>query len=158
MRTRSGAGRRRQRTAGMGAAVALVGLLAASAGVTQSSERSYDARLIGVVADVTGPESIWIGAIEVRLRSPFVFEEKREEAFEFLRALAAPGREVECRLTGERTSGPGGGVLFGDCVVFGPTDGREIDLGARLIERGFARPCEEEIATIQIWPPVFECR
>jgi len=73
-------------------------------------------------------------------------------------SLGFQGREVECRLTGERMGPPGSGVLVGDCIVFGPTDGREISLGDRLIERGFARPCAQPQAVIAIWPPVFDCQ
>lgn len=118
----------------------------------------YDARLLGKVGDVTRAESIWIGAIEVRFRTPFVFDEQRDKALDFLRGLAFPNREVECRLTGERLGPPGSGVMIGDCIVFGPTDGREINLGDRLIERGFARPCVAPQAVIAIWPPVFDCQ
>lgn len=127
------------------------------AGASESPEQRYDARLIGKIGDVTRPESVWIGAIEVRLRTPFIIEEQRDAALAFMRALAATGREVECRLTGQRMGSAAGGTLVGDCVVFGPTDGREIDLGTRLIERGFARPCKEPAVTIAIWPPVFDC-
>lgn len=123
----------------------------------QDNERKYDAILSGQITDITRPETVWLGAIEVRLRSPYVFEEKREDALSFMQALAPPGRIVECRLTGERTVGAERDILFGDCFVFGPTDGREISLGDRLIERGFARVCDEDIAVIQIWPPVFDC-
>ena len=118
----------------------------------------YDARLLGKVGDVTRPESIWIGAIEVRFRTPFVHKDSRDDALAFLRSLAFRGREVECRLTGERMGPPGSGVLVGDCIVVGPTDGREISLGDRLIERGFARPCAQPQAVIAIWPPVFDCQ
>ena len=140
----------------------LVGALALTAacvpaGASDSPEPHYDARLVGKIGDVTRPESVWIGAIEVRFRTPFVLDDRRDDALEFMRALAVTGREVECRLTGARMALPGGGALVGDCVVFGPTDGREIDLGGRLIERGFARPCEEPAAMITIWPPVFDC-
>lgn len=117
----------------------------------------YDARLLGKVGDITRPESAWIGAIEIRFRTPFIHEESRDDALAFLRSLAL-GREVECRLTGERMGPPGQGVLVGDCIIFGPTDGREISLGDRLIERGFARSCAEPQAVIAIWPPVFDCR
>lgn len=130
----------------------------ASPASSQSEARSYDARLIGTVSEVTSPDSVWIGAIEVRLRAPFVLNSQREAALDFMEALAVQGREIECRLSGERTMQPAGGVLVGDCVVFGPTDGREIDLGRRLIERGFARPCKEPQAVIAIWPPVFDCQ
>ena len=123
-----------------------------------SAEVSYDATLTGQIGEVARPESIWIGAIEVRLRSPFVFEDMREEALVFMRALAPRGRDVECRLTGERTSGPDVGTLFGDCFVLDPSDGQDINLGASLIEKGYARPCDEDIAVIAIWPPVFACQ
>ena len=125
--------------------------------VVHSKERTYDARLIGKIGETTNPETVWIGALEVRLRAPFVSEDQRASALEFMRALAFEGREVECGLTGERTQPKDGVQLVGDCVVFGPTDGREIDLGNRLIERGFARPCKEPDAMIAIWPPVFVC-
>ena len=118
---------------------------------------NYDARLLGRVGDVTRPESVWIGAIEVRFRTPFVYENRRDDALAFLQSLAFRGREVECRLTGERIGPPVNSVLVGDCIIFGPTDGREINLGGRLIERGFARPCAEPQAVIAIWPPVFDC-
>ena len=127
------------------------------AGASETPEPHYDARLIGKVGDVTRPESVWIGAIEIRLRTPFVLDGRRDDALAFMRALAVTGREVECRLTGARMAAPGGGALVGDCVVFGPTDGREIDLGTRLIERGFARPCKDPDVKITIWPPVFDC-
>lgn len=123
-----------------------------------AEERAYDARLIGKITEVTRAESIWIGALEVRLRAPFVLEGQADAAREFMQALAFEGREVECRLTGERTMQPAANVLVGDCVVYSPTDGREIDLGSRLIERGFARPCKEPNAVIAIWPPVFDCK
>ena len=127
------------------------------AGASDSPEPHYDARLVGKVGDVTRPESVWIGAIEVRFRTAFVLEDQRDDALAFMRALAVAGREVECQLTGARMAAPAGGALVGDCVVFGPTDGREIDLGARLIERGFARPCKQPNVIITIWPPVFDC-
>lgn len=124
----------------------------------QDIGKDYDAVLSGKIRDVTRPEAIWIGAIEIRLRTPYILEEKRDEALDFMRALAPQGRDVECRLTGERTSGPGGGVLFGDCFVVSTTDDREINLGDRLIDLGFARACADDIAVIQIWPPVFDCQ
>ncbi len=128
-----------------------------SLNVVQAKEQTFDARLIGKIGQVTNPETVWIGALEVRLRAPFVSEDQRASALEFMKALAFEGREVECGLTGERTQPSDGGHLVGDCAVFGPTDGREIDLGGRLIERGFARPCTEPGAMIAIWPPVFVC-
>lgn len=124
----------------------------------QAEERTYDARLIGEIREITRPESIWVGALEIRLRRPFVLEDQRISALDFMKALAFKGREVECGLTGERTPPKDGGQLVGDCMVFGPTDGREIDLGNRLIKRGFARPCEEPQAVIAIWPTVFVCQ
>ena len=111
----------------------------------------------GTITDITRPESVWIGAIEVRLRAPFVMEEKRAEALTFMRALAEPGREATCRMTGERDGEPGTGTLFGHCSVFDPAEGRIVDLGEALIGGGFARPCSDNVATIAIWPPVFNC-
>lgn len=138
---------------------ALLGsMLVVSGASAQAPGGAHEARLIGKIGDVTQPESIWVGAIEVRLRKPFVLADQRSAALEFMHALAPRGREVECRLTGARMSHTVGGALVGTCVVFGPTDGREIDLGARLIERGYARPCVEPDAMIAIWPPVYDCQ
>lgn len=123
----------------------------------QPSERHYDAQLMGKVSEVSRPESVWIGAIEVRLRTPFVLEDQQSAALEFMRMLVQ-GRGVECRLTGERTPQASGGALLGDCILIDSAEGREIDLGESLIERGFARPCKEPAATIMIWPPVFDCQ
>lgn len=141
-------------------AVAVVSLAVVSLFSTPFAESGEigQPRLVGKISTVERPETVWLGAIEVRLRSPFIFEDKREAALTFMKALAVRGHEVECRLTGERTGPPPGGVLLGNCVVFGPEDGREIDVGGRLIERGFARPCKEPAATIAIWPPVFNCQ
>ena len=140
-------------------ALTITGLLAflPARSWSQPGERTYDARLIGKVGQISRAESVWVGAHEVRLRGPFVHPKKRAAALAFMKALAVKDREIECRLTAERTGSSAGGALVGDCVVFGPTDGREIDLGARLIERGLARPCKEPDARIAIWPPVFVC-
>ena len=122
---------------------------------SSAAERGYDAILTGHVDNVSSPQGIWIGAIEVRFREIFVLEEKSADALSFMRALAMR-REVECRLTGERLTTTKG-LLVGHCFIFGPTDGREIDLGNRLLERGFARACKEPQATISVWPPVYSC-
>jgi hypothetical protein len=116
----------------------------------------YDAVLTGQIGDVNSPEYIWVGAIEVRLRDVFVPPDKQEEAVTFLRSLAVTGREIECRLTGERVAGPGG-QLVGHCFLFSPTDGSEIDLGERIKEQGLGRNCKEPQAVIAIWPPVYVC-
>ncbi len=84
-----------------------------------------EADLTGKIEDVQRPESVWIGAIKVRLRAPYILVESREDALEFMRALAM-NRDVECSLTGERAEG----VLVGNCMIWEP-DGREIDLGVR---------------------------
>ncbi len=139
------------------AAASVVALTILLSSPLLASDKAQHPRLIGEISTVERPEAVWIGAIEVRLRSAFVFKEQRGAALTFMKALAFSGREIECRLTGERTGPSSGGVLVGDCVVFGPEDGREIDLGGRLIERGFARACKEPSATIAIWPPVFDC-
>ena len=123
----------------------------------QTQSETGSTAFAGKIGDVTRPDSIWIEDTEIRLRSPFVIEANHAEALEFMKALAHVGREVECQLTGERTPQQAGGLLVGDCSVFGPTDGREIDLGSRLIERGFARLCQEPDAMIAIYPPVFVC-
>lgn len=68
---------------------------------SSAAERGYDAILTGHVDNVSSPQGIWIGAIEVRFREIFVLEEKSADALSFMRALAMR-REVECRLTGER--------------------------------------------------------
>ncbi len=119
------------------------------------AEQPPAAQLSGKITDVSAPDAVWLGPIEVRLRGAFVLDDQRETGLEFMRALAN-GREVECELTGERIA-RADGPLVGHCLIFGPTDGREIDLAARLIERGFARPCEEPAAVIAIWPPVYGC-
>lgn len=123
--------------------------------IASATEKRFDATLAGYVGDVLVPDGIWIGAIEVRFRDVFVREDKKAEALRFMRALAMR-REVECRLTGERLI-RAGNPLVGHCLIFGPTDGREIDLGQRLLERGFARACKEPQATIAVWPPVYSC-
>jgi endonuclease YncB( thermonuclease family) len=121
-----------------------------------SVEPRYHAILTGHVDNVSSPDSIWVGAIEVRFRDIAVLEEKSAEALSFLRALAMR-REVECRLSGERLTTTEG-LLVGHCFIFGPTDGREIDLGNRLLERGFARACKEPQAHTAVWPPVYSCQ
>ena len=118
-------------------------------------ERRYDATLTGHVDNVSSPDSIWVGAIEVRFRDIFVLEKNSSDALNFMRALAMH-REVECRLSGERLTTTEG-LLVGRCFIFGPTDGREIDLGNRLLERGFARACKEPQTAISVWPPVYSC-
>lgn len=113
------------------------------------------ATLNGQITEIVQPDTIWIGALEIHLRDAFLLEEKRDEALAFMRALAS-NTEVECQLSGERlhqSTGP----LVARCVIFGPTDGREIDLSARLVERGFARRCETPDAMIAVWPPVYAC-
>ncbi len=112
----------------------------------------------GKITDVTRPDSVWIGAIEVRLRKLFILEETRQEALAFMQMITGPGREATCRMTGEREGSPGAGTLFGHCAVFDPSEGRKVDLGEALIDRGFARPCSKNIAVIAIWPPVFDCQ
>ena len=116
----------------------------------------YDAVLTGQIGDVNSPEYVWVGAIEVRLRDVFVPTDKQEEALTFVRSLAVTGREIECRLTGERVAGQGG-QLVGRCFLFGPTDGVEINLGKRIKEQGLGRNCKEPQAVIAIWPPVYVC-
>ena len=74
-------------------------------------EQRYDAILTGHVDNVNSPDSIWVGAIEVRFRDIFVLEKKRADALSFMRALAMR-REVECRLSGERLTT---GALIAPC-------------------------------------------
>ncbi len=147
---------RRPRLLGLWMAAIISTALAtgASAG---GHERSYSAQLIGKVGDISQPESVWVGAIEVRLPLPYILEGQRDAALKFMQSLAPRGRDIECRLTGERIGPAGGGTLVGDCVVMDPTDQQEIDLGTELIKRGFARQCEAPQAMIAIWPPVFDC-
>ena len=121
-----------------------------------AEQSDYDAVLTGQIGDVNSPEYIWIGAIEVRLRDVFVSSDKQEEALAFVRSLAVTGSEIECRLTGERLTGPGG-QLVGHCFLFSPTDGGEVDLGEKIKEAGLGRNCKEPQAVIAIWPPVYVC-
>ena len=121
-----------------------------------AEQPDYDAVLTGQIGDVSSPEYIWVGAIEVRLRDVFVFPNKRDEALSFVRSLATTGSEIECRLTGERLTGPGG-QLVGHCFLSGPTNGADINLGEQIKEQGFGRNCKEPQAIIAIWPPVYVC-
>lgn len=118
-----------------------------------AQEPPIAATLSGTITEVNRAEFVDIGSIPVRLRGVYIVEP--EAGLEFMQALST-GREVECRLTGERWA-EDRATLVGVCLITRATDGEQIDLSEYLIEQGLGRACEEPAAVIAIYPPVYPC-
>lgn len=137
--------------------IALKAALLLSALASSLPVLASEIRLTGTVGDVTSGELVWVGSIPVRLRDVFVEAENEEDAVALVRSLAPREADIDCVLSGERVF-EAKELLVGTCSVTDPAGEVAVDLGARLLAEGLARPCKTPQAIPMIWPPVYICR
>lgn len=136
------------------AAIAMA-LLAFATAASAQQPAIESPTLSGLITEASTAHTLWLGAIDVRLRGVRILDEKAAEALQFMRSLAT-SRKATCTLTGERADTPAG-PLVGRCTIADPGDATALDLGERLIGLGYGRPCAAPQPAPLIWPPVYRC-